>query len=240
MNYEPRYKVVDSLDFTVIEKDVRRGKRNAIFDLIRCSSGFTYACARGMHKRRVVRDPYQRTYASVGYLGDLSSVEGLDPDMILRETWRGMMSRCYRRSNTRYNSYGAKGITVSKRWHDLSCFILDAIDLPGWDSKKKHNRGMHLDKDYFGSNVYSKNTCLWMPHWMNCKLNKSRPFLAISPSGEEHYHINPSVFSEKHDLNSRHVGDCLRGKLRHHKGWTFKYTHDRGLGYTVPQTGIGG
>lgn len=43
--------------------------------------------------------------------------------------WRSMMSRCYKANNNRYARYGARGIVVEARWHDLEVFAQDMQEL---------------------------------------------------------------------------------------------------------------
>jgi hypothetical protein len=43
----------------------------------------------------------------------------------LRKVWSGMLDRCENPNNKRYGRYGARGITVCARWHDIRLFIED-------------------------------------------------------------------------------------------------------------------
>lgn len=43
----------------------------------------------------------------------------------LRHTWQGMLDRCENPRNARYARYGARGITVCERWHDIRLFVQD-------------------------------------------------------------------------------------------------------------------
>lgn len=38
-------------------------------------------------------------------------------------TWSGMRSRCFYKKNKDYKNYGAKGITVCKRWDNFLFFL---------------------------------------------------------------------------------------------------------------------
>jgi hypothetical protein len=53
-------------------------------------------------------------------------VEGVPPSKHkLANTWRNMLLRCYDDTNPSYVNYGARGITVCKRWHKFSNFVAD-------------------------------------------------------------------------------------------------------------------
>lgn len=66
--------------------------------------------------------------------------------------WHGMMARCYRKNIKLYRSYGAKGIRVEKRWHEVENFIGDMGMRPG---------KMQLDRINTLGN-YSRSNCRWV------------------------------------------------------------------------------
>ena len=39
--------------------------------------------------------------------------------------WRGMMVRCFQKNDKNYKNYGARGITIGKRWMEFKNFIAD-------------------------------------------------------------------------------------------------------------------
>jgi hypothetical protein len=45
-------------------------------------------------------------------------------------SWHSMMSRCYDQKDSRFSSYGARGITVCERWHDIENFLVDMGERP--------------------------------------------------------------------------------------------------------------
>lgn len=45
-------------------------------------------------------------------------------------TWNGMLQRCENSSNTNYQKYGARGITVCERWHDFTLWLADLPPKP--------------------------------------------------------------------------------------------------------------
>ena len=69
----------------------------------------------------------------------------------LYPTWRNMMNRCYDPKDPRYHTYGARGITVCERWHDVRNFIADmGARPPGLTLERKNNDA-----------EYSPENCCW-------------------------------------------------------------------------------
>jgi len=67
-------------------------------------------------------------------------------------SWGRMMTRCYNPKSDRYKNYGAKGIRVTRRWHDFRLFLKDTGERPEGKSL-----GRFLDRGN-----YSSRTCAWM------------------------------------------------------------------------------
>ena len=67
-------------------------------------------------------------------------------------TWRAMMDRCYVKSSSTYEKYGARGVAVCDRWHDFSNFYDDIGKKPS----SKHS----IDR-IDGSKGYSLENCRW-------------------------------------------------------------------------------
>lgn len=75
--------------------------------------------------------------------------------------WENMLSRCYYTKNSRYNSYGGKGVIVCDDWLDLQKFS-------GW-FYSNYIENWFLDKDLLSpeSKVYSPKTCCFLPREVN-------------------------------------------------------------------------
>jgi hypothetical protein len=75
------------------------------------------------------------------------------------ERWRGMIKRCYCKADLeKFPCY--IGCTVAPEWHRFSVFR-------NW-MEKQNWKGMQLDKDFLSdSRVYSPDTCVFIPGWLN-------------------------------------------------------------------------
>lgn len=70
----------------------------------------------------------------------------------LHSTWASMLSRCTNPKDPSYRNYGARGITVCRRWHHFKNFVIDMGDKPSC----KHSLER---KDVDGP--YTKSNCKW-------------------------------------------------------------------------------
>ena len=68
--------------------------------------------------------------------------------------WKNMLKRCYFTGG----EYLGK-VTVAEDWHTLSNFKT-------WFDEN-YVEGYSLDKDILGGKIYSKQTCLFIPQWLN-------------------------------------------------------------------------
>lgn len=66
-------------------------------------------------------------------------------------SWQSMKARCHNPKATSYERYGARGITVCRRWHKFENFLADMGERP---------EGMTLDRRN-NNRGYSKANCRW-------------------------------------------------------------------------------
>lgn len=68
------------------------------------------------------------------------------------KVWAQMLQRCNNNNDTKYYLYGARGIKVSKEWHDFAVFYADMGPRPSDEHsiERKDNNGN-----------YEKSNCCW-------------------------------------------------------------------------------
>lgn len=156
--------------------------------------------------------------------GNSDIIPDNDVDRNLRGIWYSMHARCYNQKHKEYHNYGGKGVFVHLRWHKLSNFILDVKRLPNWFFKERDITGYELDKDYYGSNCYSPDTCMWLTVSDNRLYAQSKGlFLLTEPDGKTHKYISMNQAARDFNLNRGHISSCLSENRKHHKKFTFKW-----------------
>lgn len=114
--------------------------------------------------------------------------------------WKDMMNRCYSNAvHIRLPKY--KGCDVSKEWWYLSKFSI-------W-CKENFVDGYQLDKDIlvFGNKTYSKDTCIFVPNWVNSfvlpRTKQDLPAGVSFHKRDKRYNVNYSL-----DGNTIYIGSC--------------------------------
>lgn len=145
--------------------------------------------------------------------------------------WIRMMDRCYNPSAHNYRFYGGAGISVAKRWHTATNFVEDAAKLPHWIYKTNDWDNFELDKDYYGSNQYGPETCIWLHKTENV------PYYWIKitePSGNSYVIDGVSNASALtglsrtsiHRFITEGIPSVLKGNNKKAKGWKFEYVDE--------------
>lgn len=187
---------------------------------------------------RSIKDRWSPTVAGVGYLGE-TIVKRNNPHFFLYSIWQGMLKRCYDKNDPMYPWYGAKGVTVHPDWHNFSVFYRDVQELTNWCYARqlRGDRIWHLDKDYYGSSVYSRTTCVWLSREDNA-LYTGTPIVAVSPEGHVTYHVNQRACSRELGLSYKKINKVLKGQYKQHKGYCFEYT-DKNMRQPLPFDQVG-
>lgn len=122
---------------------------------------------------------------------------------ILAERWNGMMSRCYNKSNIKYNKYGALGVTVCNEWKSLKGFINTIHTVDNFNKFYQNPQNYELDKDYLQSNlpknkrVYSPQTCTFLSCVDNANLsikeNHKDKYYGVKKTPNNNYIVTFSI-----------------------------------------------
>lgn len=91
-------------------------------------------------------------------------------------SYRGMMSRCYREKDASYKNYGGRGISVCDEWHNINNF-------EKWVEENPFKTGMTLDRINPNGN-YSPDNCRWATMFEQDK--NRRNSILIERNGEIH------------------------------------------------------
>lgn len=76
--------------------------------------------------------------------------------------WENMVRRCHYPEHQNYDLYGGKGIFVKGDWKCFESFFNTIHLIPGYHNWVSDPSGYHLDKDYYGANYYSKDSCVFL------------------------------------------------------------------------------
>lgn len=85
----------------------------------------------------------------------------------------------------------------------------------------------HIKEDYIKNPEIIKDKCeeIKRPKNINYLLT-GLIYIGKSPIGEEYEFINQNEFAKIHNLNSGHINNCLKGRLKSHKKWKFEIKND--------------
>lgn len=185
-------------------------------------------------RRGHIIDPYMPRIYGVGYLGDYDKD---DPnEKTLRRRWYHILERCYDKSAPEYQLYGGSGVFVHHHWHCYATFQREVKYLANWNNARLNPALFDIDKDYYSSNCYSKETCVWLSRADNTLYRKNpKPFVVTTPDGKEFTELSTERVCERFGLTRSLVYKVLNGKAAHHKKFTFKYIDtDKIYRYSLP------
>jgi hypothetical protein len=131
-------------------------------------------------------------------LGRSTATHGMSRTLTWRK-WRGMRARCLSPSDSNYEQYGGRGITICERWQSFDAFLEDMGASPP---------GMSLDRIDTNGN-YEPGNCRWATPTTQTRNRRSTRML--THRGE----TRPfAEWAEMHGIRQ----DTL--DMRLHRGWT--------------------
>ena len=152
-------------------------------------------------KKSKIRNPYDREYYGVGFLGRAYCKNEKFVDSLSFKTWEWMLQRCYsdkalKRNPTYMPCY------VCEEWHEYYNFKV-------WFEQNYYtieDEIMEIDKDILFKNnkIYSPETCIFLPHCINsifCKTDAKRGKYPIGVS----YHKRIGKFSSYCTINNQRI-----------------------------------
>lgn len=115
---------------------------------------------------------YKRPTKSCGCLlrevaSKVNRKHGLSTSPLYRR-WLGMMSRCHKKTNTKYKDYGGRGIKVCPSWHEFMNFYND--------NKESFKPELELDR-IDNNKGYSPENCRWATRAEQCLNKRTNRFL---------------------------------------------------------------
>ena len=147
------------------------------------SFGYEKKTCYKLFKNGNVKNPYDKTVLSVGYLGVGKYPtwdNKVNKNTRIYSTWKSMLERCY--DPIHLNKQPAyKDVIVCNGWHNFQNFA-------EWYEENYYqvkNERMHLEKDILikGNNIYSPETCIFSPESINYLFIKIKSKRGTYPIG---------------------------------------------------------
>lgn len=168
-------------------------------------------------------DLYERTVCGVGYLGNYKNVPNFEDWEIncLYQKWVNILKRCYSKSYKKDN-HNYDNIFVHNSWHSFEQFLRDIRFVPQYFlAREEKFIDWHLDKDYYGSNAYSKDTCAFLTNKENVRYARNNGCYKITnlENGKIYYDITLSGFCECSNINKRKLYRTLQKGENTYNNW---------------------
>lgn len=144
---------------------------------VRFNNGYTVHTNWKAFELGKVSNPYDKSVYGTGYIGEgaYSSFKNnkITPQY---DAWSSMIVRCYGKHDERYEN-----CTVCEEWHNYQNFA------KWYDNNfyQLNNERMELDKDILikGNKMYSPESCVFVPRYINCLFTKTDKFRGNLPIG---------------------------------------------------------
>ncbi len=233
---EPNHNISDELigkkftnnnghEFIVVDKQTLPGEENSTYTIQFTNTTSIVKCLRPDLRRGQVLDPYEKTTFNEGCVGVYS--EHHEYRTAAYNMWYNMMKRCYDSTIPEYSLYGGSGVFVDSEWRCFSNFLRDIHNIPHFSLWKVNPNSFQLDKDYFGSNCYSGNTCIFLPNEYNQilpKLDGTKIIATHKETGNKYEFTVQRWFAKQHGIkHSQSISTALKhSPTSSTKEWTFE------------------
>lgn len=133
--------------------------------IVQFDNGFKIKTAYKCFQKGEVTNLYDKTVYGVGYLGEgkyKTKIDGVQE--VKYKIWKGILQRCYnKKRKSELPTY--KNCVVCDEWHNYQNFAKWYDD----NYYEIDGQRMELDKDilYKGNKLYSPNTCIFTPQYIN-------------------------------------------------------------------------
>jgi len=157
-------------DFIVLDRR-RKYSNYTDYNIQFINTGFVRVARSSAIKNGTVKDPYFPKEYGVGYFGIPNKHHPRYNK--LRMIWDRLLNRCYNEKCKDYSRYGKRGVKVCNRWLCFEYFVNDISKVAGYEEWFLDSDSYQLDKDYYGSNIYSVSSCIFLPKKWNVALSKA-------------------------------------------------------------------
>lgn len=225
------------LTFTVVEQNQEKSTpKNTVWNVQFDQTGSIVSALRPNIKRGQVIDPFYKSVFGEGCLG--MPIEKRSPYYKAAYTlWYNMMRRCYDHNLPEYHLYGGRGVYVESNWRCFSNFYRDIHGLVGFNKWSTEPTKYCLDKDYFASNCYGKNTCVFITQEYNVALTGAtgEKFVATNKhTGNTYDFTIQRWFAREHNIkHSQSISTALNSSpTQSTKNWKFeRFSPEEGYVY---------
>ena len=124
-------------------------------------------------RRLEIKDKWAPSVYGIGIVGIKNPKKYHKQEYLV---WRSMIRRCYYQDDWAYQYYGAKGVSVCKRWLVFKYFLEDLPNIPGYNHFLFQIGRLNLDKDLlqlelsYNNMIYSPETCMFLCPEINSKI----------------------------------------------------------------------
>ena len=164
-----------------------------------------------------------RTNLNIGYLDNFNDSNFSKKEIQnIYKIWNRMIRRCYNKNYIEYYN----NIFVHQDWHSFKQFLSDVRFIPQFFLAKENNfNGWSLDKDYFGSNCYSKDTCVFLTTQENIlyRRNQIKP-IKIIENDKEYFELSYTSLSKTLSISKGYVRNIV--KIGTYKNLKLSYVED--------------